>query len=368
MASKAMRARLAANLNTVLGDDGDGDGAGVTGGTEDISGLGGADESTSTDHITETSLSDEGSVAPKVAAKAAPVKETIEAETPEQAEAKARAARAEILATKLADARAKRHGERLKAQAKEERRAAAADREAAKAERAKYDGLRTGSFKDTLKTLGRDPIKTWEEMNKEAIEASTPEGAARRDRETAEQREREREAALEERFKPVLSELEQLRAERVQWAADVHRSKVHGAFQHAAADPAFKELRIEYDDDALLEYATHYDKNPDQFRAAAHQYGVRLTAPEKGFTMHELLQMLSAAQAAHNSGVQARRAAQRPPEQQSGPPTVNGTAPRRNAAVTGNDSANGRATGTEDSALSPKERMRQRAREEIRRS
>ncbi len=366
MASKAMRARLAANLNTVLSDDGDGDGAAVKGGTEDVSGLGGADESTSTEHITETALSDSGTAETAPKAKVAKVAPTEEKET-EQTDAKVRATRAELLAEKLADARAKRQGERLKAQAREERKAAAAEREAAKAERAKYDGLKMGSFKDTLKTLGRDPIKTWQEMSQEAIEASTPEGAARREKEAAEQREKEREAALEERFKPVLSELEQLRAERAQWAADAHAAKIRSNFESAAADPAFAELRIEYSDDALLEYATHYDKNPDEFRAAAHQYGVRLTNPQKGFYMDELLQVLAAAQAAHNSGVQARRAAQRPAEQQSAPPTVNGTAPRRNAAVTGNDSANGRATGTEDS-LSPKERMRLRAREEIRRS
>jgi hypothetical protein len=363
MASKAMKARLAANLNTVLGDDGDGDGAAVKGGTEDVSGLGGADESSSSDHITETSLSDDGTAAaPPRAARAAPV----EREAPDQA-AEVREANAALLREKLARATEKRQAERIKERAREERKAAAADRAAAAAEKAKYDGLRTGSFKDTLAALGRDPRKTWEEMNQEAIEASTPEAAARREKEAAERREQEREAALEERFKPVLSELEQLRAERAQWAAQAHQSKVHNAFQHAAADPAFTDLRIEYDDGALLEYATYYDKNPDEFRAHAHQYGVRLTAPEKGFTMHELLQMLSAAQAAHNNGVQARRAAHRPPERQSGSPTVNGTAPRRNAAVTGNDSANGRATGTEDSALSPRERMRQRAREEIRR-
>lgn len=361
MASKAMRARLAARV----ADDGDADGANVQGGTEDVSGLGGADESVSTEHITETSEVSETKVVEVAPPKTEPV---AEAETPEQAAKKVRDARAALLAEKLADARAKRQGEKLRARAKEERRAVAAEREAVRAERAKYDGLKTGSFREALQTLGRDPSKTFAEMQQEAIEASTPEGAARREKEAAERREKEKEAALEERFKPILSELEQLRAERAQWEARSHAATLQSSFQHAAADPAFADLRIEYDDAALLEYAEHYDKNPDQFRAAAHQYGVRLTAPEKGFTMHELLQMLSAAQAAHNAGVQARRAAQRPPGREPGPPTVNGTAPRRNAAVTGNDSANGRGASTEDSALSPRERMRRRAQEEIRRS
>jgi hypothetical protein len=362
MASKAMRARLAANLNTVLGDDGDGDGAGVKGGSEDVSGLGGADESTDTSHITETAVTDGAPAAPPPAEKAPPAKAAPETEAPEQAEAKAKAARAALLEEKLAHAREKRQAQRLAERAKADRQAAAAEREAAAAERSKYDGLRTGSFKDTLQALGRDPMKTFEEMQREAIEASTPEAAARREREASER-------ALEERFKPILSELEQLRAERAQWAAQSHATAIRSSFQQAAADPAFADLRVEYDDETLLEHAQFYDKNPDQFRAAAHQHGVRLTDPAKGFTMHELLQMLSAAQAAHNAGVQARRAAQRPPAPQAGTPTVNGTAPRRNAAVNGTDSANGRApAGTEDSSLSPRERMRLRAREEIRRS
>lgn len=361
MASKAMRARLAANLNTVLADDGDGDGAGVTGGSEDVSGLGGADESASTDHITETAVVD-GAPETAAPAKAAPAEKTEAAETPEQVEAKAKAARAALLEEKLAHAREKRQKDRLIEQAKADRRAAAAERAAAAAERAKYDGLKVGSFKDTLQALGRDPIKTWEEMNREAIEASTPEAAARREKEASER-------ALEERFKPILSELEQLRAERAQYAAQAHAASIRTSFQKAAADPAFQDLRLEYEDDTLIEHAEFYDRNPDQFRAAAHQFGVRLTDPAKGFTMHELLQVLSAAQAAHNAGVQARRAAQRPPAPQAGTPTVNGTAPRRNAAVNGTDSANGRVTaGTEDSSLSPREKMRLRAREEIRRS
>lgn len=365
MASKAMRDRLAARL---VETDDDAEGASVAGGSEDVSGLGGADESTSTDHITETPA---GETAPEKVR----VVDVKTPETPEQVEAKARDARVKLFEEKLAEAREKRAAartaERAKAEreaAKAERDAARADREAAKAERGKYEGLRTGSFKETLAALGRDPAKTFEEMQREAIEASTPEAQARREREEREMRERERDAAIEERFKPVLSELEQLRQERAQWAADKHQATLHNSFQHAAADPAFSDLRIEYSDDALLEYARHYDKNPDDFRAAAHEYGVRLTAPEKGFTMHELLQLLSAAQAAHNEGVQARRAAQRPAGQQPATPTVNGTAPRRNAAATGTELASEQPAGAEDPTLSPRDRMRLRARAEIRRA
>ena len=360
MASKTMQARLAARIAETVGGD-DGEGASVKGGSEDVSGLGGADESSSTDHIVETP---EGAASPPPKPAAAPPV----AETPEQIDAKAKAARLQLFQEKLADARAKAQGEKLRAQAKAERKAVEEERRLAKAERAKLDeingNLRTGSFRDSLVALGRDPAKTFAEMQREAIEASTPEAQQRREREAAEQREKEREAALEERFKPVLSELEQLRAERAQWAEAEHRSNIQQSYQHVAKDPAFKDLRIEYDDADLLEYAHMYDKNPDAFYVAADQYGVRLTSPGKGFSMHELLQVLAAAQAAHNSGVQARRAAQSPPERQSGQPTVNGTAPRRNAAATGNDLAR-EAPAAEERALSPTERLRERTRRAI---
>ena len=351
MASKAMQERLAARLA-----DTDGDGAGVKGGTEDVSGLGGADESTTTDHVVETEVGVTATPVPKAAPVAAP---------PPDPDAEVRAARLKLFEEKLADRRAKNQGEKLRAQARTEAKAIADERKAVAAEKAKYEGLKTGSFKQTLSALGRDPVKTFAEMQQEAIEASTPEGAARREKEAAEQREKEKEAALEERFKPILSELEQLRAERAQWEEETHKTKIGQSFQHVAADPAFRELRVEYDDDALLEYAHLYDKNPGAFYEAAAQYNVRLTSPGKGFSMHELLQVLSAAQAAHSSGVQARRAAHRPPERQSGSPTVNGTAPRRNAAAPGNDLAPETPTGAEDRSLPPAERLRLRTQRAI---
>jgi hypothetical protein len=288
--------------------------------------------------------------------------EAAAVETPEQAEAKARAVRLELFEEKLKSQREKRQAMRLAEQAKADRRAAQAEREAAKAERAKYDGLKQGSFKDTLAALGRDPREAWEEMNREAIEASTPEAQAKRD-------EAARQKALDDRLNPMQQELEQLRAERAYYAQQAHQTNLVSNYQRAAADPAFADLRIEYPDEALLEHAQHYDRHPDQLRAAADQYGVRLTAPEKGFTMHELLQVLAAAQAAHIAGVQARRAAQSPAELKStAQPTVNGTAPRRSAdTAIGNDLASQRASARPAVSGSVKDRVRQRIEEEIRR-
>ena len=355
MASQAMRARFAAKAAAAAGDGE----AAVVDSTDVAGGIDtGGEESADTSHVTETA---EGA-APAVEAKTE-ADAPAEPETPEQADAKARAARLALYEEKLKGQREKRQAQRLIETARAERKAAQDDRDAAKAERAKYDGLKTGSYKETLEALGRDPRKTFEEMQREAIEASTPEAQARRDKADAER-------ALEERFKPVLSELEQLREERKLMLAERAEHHISTSFQKAAADSAFADLRIEYPDEALLDHAKHYDKHPDQLRAAAVQFGVRLTAPEKGFTMHELLQVLSAAQAAHNAGVQARRAAQRPAEPQSAaPPTVNGTAPRRNAAANGNELASSRAPGkAETSSLSPRDRLRQRSAEEIRRN
>ncbi len=315
----------------------------------------------------ELPVSQEGNASSEVASDAEVAASATD--TPDQIAAKERAARVALFEEKLRHAREKRQGQKLAEKAAADRRAAKAEREAAAAERAKYDGLKTGSFKDTLTALGRDPRKTFEELQREAIEASTPEAQARREKEEAQ---RDREALkreLEDKLSPLQQELEQLRAERAEWAARSHQTNLVSSFRRAVADPAFTDLRIEYPEEALLDHAQHYDKNPDQFRAAASRFGVRLTAPEKGFTMHELLQVLAAAQAEHNAGVQARRSAQSPVEPSAAPPTVNGTAPRRNAGTAiGNDLASQRAsTGPAVSGLSPKERLQQRVRDQLRR-
>lgn len=359
MASKAMAARLAAKMNAEAGD------APATEG--DVpAGMGGDESDTS---AVETVSEDVGAAPPRAADKGASGAAST-AETPEQAEAKVRARRQELYEQKLADRRAKVQSARLVAQAKADRKAAAEDRKAGAAERGKWEKIgKEGTYLDGLKELGRDPRAEWEAMNKEAIEAGTPEAIAKREREALKRE-------MDEKLTPLQREVEQLRAERdataAKNAADAHASYLTSSFKEAAADPAFKDLRVEYADDTLLDHAKHYDKNPDQLRAHAREYGVRLTQPEKGFTMHELLQVLSAAQAAHNAGVQARRAAQSPAEPQSAnPPTVNGTAPRRNAGTAiGNDLASQRAsTGPAVSAmLSPQERLRQRKEAEIRRS
>lgn len=285
--------------------------------------------------------------------------DTVEA-APEDA---ARAARLKLYEEKLAASREKRTAQRLEERARAERKAASQERksaaEYAATERAKYDGLKAGSFKETIQKLGHDPAKVFAEMTREAIEASTPEAAARRQQETID-------AAL----KAQQERIDALEAERTQerQAAQsrAHAVQMHTHFQAALADPAFTDLRIEYPDEALLDHAQYYDKHPGELRQHAASYGVKLTQPQKGFTMHELLQVLSAAQAAHNAAKQARAAAIRPTQAEPGrTPTVNGTADRRNAGTVTNELAQTRASSGPVESGSARARIRARLEQEV---
>ncbi len=353
MASKALAEKFAARVNA--------DGAGDADDT--ASGGMGGDETADTSHITEPA------VGAAVAAEATEVKPSTASkdaeaavETPEQIDAKAKAARLALFEEKLAEKRAENAKKRAESRIKEERAAAKADREAAAKEKAKYDGLKVGSYKETLEALGRDPRKTFEEMQREAIEASTPEAQARREKEEAQK-------ALDDRLTPLQQKIAELEARDKAWAEQAEQTRIATNFHATVAAPEFKELRIEYGD-KLFEQAKYFIAHPEVVYEAAREHRVQLTDPTKGFTMHELLQVLSAAQTAYNTGVQARRAAQSPAEAQTGqPPTVNGTAPRRNAATAiGNDLASQRASvKVEEASLSPKERLRRRAAELTRR-
>ncbi len=283
-------------------------------------------------------------------------------ETPEQAETKARAARLALFEEKLVASREKRAGQRVIEKAKALRKEAANERRLAAEERAKYDGLKEGSYKDTLIALGRDPVKSFEEMSREAIEYSTPEAAAKREQ-----------ARIDAKLEELKARQDAIDKREADQAADVaaraEQSRLVTHFQQAVADPAFEALRDEYPDEVLLDHAKHYAENPKELRQHAASHGVRLTDPHGRFTMHELLQVLSAAQVAHDTAKQARSAARRPAEAQAGkPPTVNGTADRRNAGTVTNDLASQRASpGPKVSTGSVKDRLAQSIEEEIRR-
>jgi hypothetical protein len=301
--------------------------------------------------------------APATEGASPPVVETPVANTPEEAEAQVKAARALLFKEKLNSHREKSTTKRALAKARQEAAAAKADREAAAAERAKYEGLKSGSFKETLAALGRDPRKTFEEMQREAIEASTPEAQARRERE-------ELQREIEAKLTPLQQEVERLRAREAAALQRSHEQAIVSSYHTVASDPAFRDLRIEYPDETLIEYARHYDKNPHEFHELARQYKVPLTSPERGFSMHEILSLLSAVQAEHVRGMQARRQALNPAGAQAAPSqTVNGTAPRRNAGTAiGNELASARASTGPAVSGSVRERIAARREEEIRRS
>jgi hypothetical protein len=290
-------------------------------------------------------------------------------ETPEQADARARAeARNLLFNEKLKTQREKTAALRIRQQAKAEARAlreqAAKERETAAAEREKWERIgRDGSYLDTLKELGRDPRAEWEKMNREAIEASTPEAQAKRDREALRRE-------LSDEIHPLKEEIAKLRAEREELSKQAEAHRLQTSFTSTLGAPEFKDLRIEYGDEQLLDHIRALIKAPEVLYETAKKRNVQLTDPEKGFTMQEILRVLAAEQAAHNAGKQTRAAAMSPPEPQSGQPTVNGTAPRRNAGTAvGNDLASQRASAkaADLSGLSIKERVRRSAEAEIRR-
>ncbi len=210
------------------------------------------------------------------------------------------------------------------------------------------------ALREGIAAMGRDPGKVFEEMQREAIEASTPEAELKRMRADFERQ-------MGEKLAPLQETIEALKREREEMANQSYESNLVGAFKATVTDPAYIDLRAEYDDQGLFEYVQHFDKNPTAFFAAAKHYGVRLTDPSRGFTMPEILGVLKAAQDAHDRGKQERRSkllpASPPGQTQPGKPhTVNGTAARSNAGTPiGNDLATERSTPSRK--LSRKERI-----------
>lgn len=285
-----------------------------------------------------------------------------------QQQAAAQAAQEQLLAAKralieekLAAQRERRQAAGLSTKAKEAAARAAAAAAAAEAERSKWESLRQGNFLEGVRAMGRDPREVFAEMQREAIEASTPEAELKRMRADFEKQLGEKLQPLQETIEQLRTEREQLEARQREHAARVYEQTLVSAYRESINDPAYMDLRAEYGDEGLFGYVDHFDKNPQQFLQAAHHYGVRLTDPSKGFTMPEILTVLKAAQEAHDKGKQERRSkfmpASPPDQTQSGKPhTVNGTAASPNAGTPiGNDLAAERAAPSRK--LSRRERI-----------
>lgn len=254
---------------------------------------------------------------------------------------------------RLAKIREKNAARRLKQWAQKQREQIENDKRSVAEQKQLYDGLRGGTFKETLEKLGRDPRQAFEEMQREAVEAGTPEAEIKRMRAEFERQLQEKLAPLDE----VKKELAALKEERERDAQAARSAKLESAFLRSVQDAKYTDLRVEYDDAGLLPYVKHLDDNPDQFFALARKHNVRLTNPAKGYTMTEILDVLAAEQAQHRKGIEERRqraqATANPERGSAGggvtprPTTVNGTAPSGNAGSTiTNDLASTTATRT----------------------
>lgn len=281
-----------------------------------------------------------------------------EAQTIEEATGEAPAAepdeltlRKSILQEKLAAARERRQAASREKLARQSRAQIEADREAARAEREKWEALKTGSFKDGLKALGRDPLKTFQELEREAAEANTPEGQLARMREEFQARI----DAAEKRLQEVEQEREQ---ERRSAAEQAVVTRFESDFSRQIAAPDYKILRVAYEDEELLQFAHGYRQAPKAFFADAERLGVRLTNPAKGFTMREILSVLKAAQETYEGKRKAREAKL---SGQSGGQAdrsrVNGTSAPEAVSTIGVDLASRASSGGETPRISRAQRI-----------
>ena len=278
---------------------------------------------------------------------------------------------ADVFAEKLAKIRESRRAsthvreaEVTRAEAARLSAEAAEDRKAAAAEKARWEGLKSGNILETIKAAGKDPAQVFAEMQREAIEAGTPEAQMRRMRE-------EMDRQLADIVEPLKKTVAQLEAERDEARSRSQDGAFASDFQKDIASDDYRELRIEYPDERLLAHAKNFRDNPNFFYDVAKEHKVRLTSPGDGFTMVDILNTLRAVQDAHRAGTESRRAAYAPApssetQQSATRSTVNGTAERPNAGATtiGNDLTTARAA---DGKFVPKgstasQRVRERAR------
>lgn len=265
-----------------------------------------------------------------------------------------------LLEEKLAAIRERRAAERLLHQAQE--RASSAERESKQAaeERAKWDALQKGTFKEAIQALGRDPREVFEEMAAEAQEAGKPETMIARARA---EMERQLASTIEPLKKTIDSLQKQLEDERAS-------SFEHGFiadFQTASQRPEFTELLIEYEPETLLQIAKTMRDNPPHMHQTAKRLNVQLTGRDGRFNMFDILNVCRAQLAQHVQGREARRSrlqaastSQAAPQQApANASTVNGTAEKRNAGVNtlGNQLASSRASDTAKPRLTREQRI-----------
>lgn len=289
----------------------------------------------------------------------------------------------DLLQEKLEKARAENRERRERAEAKRireeaERYAAERTREADShaqamaAERAKWERLgKEGTYKDVLAELGRDPRVEFEALQREAIEAGTPEAIAKRQAAEWERKFKEAIGPLQERLEQLAKRDEELTAREREMS---FRSDYAEAVK--AGGEKYWDLLDAESEDKVVGKALALAEHPETFHQWARHYKVRLTAPGGRYNMTDILNVLAAAQAEYDAGRANRRAARTPPTPpsetataQAAPstPTVNGTAAPRNAGTQtiGNDLATARAGDGKFVAggRTAAQRLRERARQ-----
>jgi hypothetical protein len=331
---------------------------------------GDSSESDSASESTAANAPNEGAVvsgAESASADASEATQQAAAASPEATttEMEAERLRHQLLEEKLAAVREENRlrRERLEAETAAARRAreeADADRQAAAAERAKYEGLgKKGSIKDTISTLGLDPRETWELMKAEALEAGSPEAVERRLKEHLAARDEAFKKQLEESVAPLKQTIEALQKERDDLARQTFEAQFTNDFQREVA--RYESIRLEYDDTDLLKLARYLRDNPQEYHT--HRKAAGLTPLSRGFTMTDILDVLKATQEKHERERKERESKLRPADTAAASPsakTVNGTTEKRNAgSALGNDMATSRASST---AAKPRESWNQRVR------
>lgn len=264
----------------------------------------------------------------------------------------------ELLREKLAAAREERAAKRLSQEAK-------ADREAAAAERQKFEGLKNGTFLDTIKALGKDPREVFEEMKREAIEAGKPEAQIRIMRQRFDAQLKEALESVKKETEPLKSEVERLRREKEDLEAREKErelmTRFSSDFSAQIKSDDYRDLRVEYGEERLLGMVRSFLTKPEALQHYARQYKVDLTHDDGRFSMREALTVLKRAHAEHEEQKSARAKSssapsQAAPAQADKQPTVNGT---RAENPLGNSPASARSSNDSPKKprLSRKERI-----------
>lgn len=253
------------------------------------------------------------------------------------------------LRAKLAHDRKLRSAKQLKREAKVDREAAAAARKAAEDDAAHWKSLgKDKSWLDAVKASGRDPREVYAEMQKEALKAGTPDAQI----EAA----NARIAALEKKISDDAETTKKANEERSKKESATAQQRAFATdFQRGMGDPRFAPLLEEYEPAQLFAVADSLRSDPRRLFTQAGSLSLSLTHDDGTYTMLDILNVMRATQAAHHEGMQRRKtnaasqsSTAAPKQAPAARPPVNGTVAREADPVTiTNDLADSNASARE---------------------